>query len=191
MDTASQQESAKEFRLLLDEARRQLQDAQTHFDIWVELWPTEQNVKVINAYRGFFIPARKAHLDEFFIKVSNVVSNDHRAPSLYRLLDMVDRMPSLAPGLNLPSLRDRLKKQKGLLRRIKRYRNKRAAHWDTDLSKPTEPVQLGESKEMLKELQDMFNEISSAHTGGQVWVFTILEHRDTYRLLDRLRQTHL
>jgi len=107
---SSEEQRLTEFKLLLGEVRKQLIDAQSHFDIWEQLWPTEENVRVINTFRGFFMPTRNAHLDRFFIKVSNVVSNRRTSPSFYRLLTMLSVAPSLAPGINIRSLRSRLKK---------------------------------------------------------------------------------
>lgn len=185
---SSKEQRLTEFKLLLDEVRKQLLDGQIHFDIWEQLWPTEENVHVLNAFRGFFLPTRNAHLDRFFIKVSNVVSNRATSPSFYRLLNMLSVAPSLAPGIDIRALRSRLKKQKGLLERIRRYRNKRAAHWDMDVSEPLGPVQLGESRQMLRELEELFNEINRAHTIRQVWIFQPVERNDTRRLLSSLRQ---
>jgi hypothetical protein len=82
-----------------------------------------------------------------------------------------------------------LGREKDLLKRIKAYRNKRAAHWDTEVSEPLDPVFFGEAKQLLNELEEMFNKINIAHTGGGRWVFQWVEHRDTYYILDRLRQT--
>jgi len=185
---SSKEQRLTELELLLDEVRKQLLDAQIHFDIWEQLWPTEENARVLNAFRGFFTPTRNAHLDRFFIKVSNVVSNDPTSPSFYRLINMLSVAPSLAPGIDIRSLRSRLKKEKGLLARIWRYRNRRAAHWDMDVSEPLVPVQLGESRQMLMELEELFNEINRAHAIGHGWMFQPVERSDTRSLLSSLRQ---
>ncbi len=188
MANASEQQQLEGFESLLEEVRRQLTYAQIHFSIWEQLWPTEENVDIINAYRGFFLPTRDANLDLFFITISNVVSNDPRAPSLYRLLSMIDNYPGLAPNIiDIQLLRNRLKAQKNLLKRIKGFRNKRAAHWGTEVSEQIGPVRFGESREVLKELQNIFNEISYAH-GNQTWIFKPTEHRDASRVIDNLRR---
>lgn len=134
MTLSTEKQQVKEFESLLDEVRKQLLDAQIHFDIWEQLWPTEENVHIINVYRGFFQPTRIAHLDRFFIKASNVMSNDPTSPSFYRVLNMIRKDVNLAPGIELRALRNRLKKQKNLIERIRQYRNKRAAHWDTEVT---------------------------------------------------------
>jgi len=178
-------EQLTEFKSLLEEVRKQLLDAQMHFDIWEQLWPTEKKVDVINSYIGFFQPTRAAHLDRFFIKISNVVDNHRNSPSIYRLLNMVGSYMDLAPGIDMHSIHDRLKKQKDLLRRIRQYRNKRAAHWDM-AAKP-DPVFVGESRQLLMELASIFNEIHGAHDKN-VWSFRPQQYHDTDRLLDRLRK---
>jgi hypothetical protein len=187
LDTDSKKEQLSEFELLLEEVRKQLLDAQIHFDIGEQLWPTAENVDVLNAYKGFFLPTRNAHFDRFCIKISNVVSNDRRAPSFYRLLNMISSDPSLAPSINTRLLPTQLKAQKNLLETIQGFRDKRAAHWDTGVSEQIDPVKFGESHDMLKKLQDIFNEISGAH-GNQIWVFKPMEHRDAARVLSNLRR---
>lgn len=185
MDEESEQTQINEFKSLLEELRRQILDAHIHFDIWEKLWPTKENVDVLNSYRGFFLPTRNAHRDLFFIKVSNAVADDPRSPSFYRVLNMVTAKDDLALTIDVRSLKNRLKKLKGLLNRINRYRNKRVAHWDTDAIK-LDSVLVGESRALLEELEDIYNEINHAYNGN-VWSFKIWQYGDTVRLLNDLR----
>lgn len=185
VNTIDEQQLA-EFKSLLEELRQQLLDASIHFDIWVQLFPTAQVVDVINQYRGFFIPTSKAHLDRFFINVSNVVSNDPRAPSFYRIFKMLDNNPALASGVDVQSLRKRLKQHKEILKRINEYRNKRGAHWDTQERAQRKPVLFGDSRRMLEELQNVFNKVCAAHSGNE-WLFRTAQHGNTTSLLETLR----
>ena len=185
MDKQDEQETA-EFRSLLEELRRQLLDSCVHFEIWEQLWPTDQVVDVLNRYKGFFLPTRAAHLDRFFIKVSNIVSNNPRSPSFYRVLKMLDRKPGLAPGIDTRSLRKRLRQHKVVLEGINNYRNTKAAHCDTRQAAQQKPVLFGDCKRMLKELQDIFNEICGASTKS-VWSFKISQHGDTAAILSALK----
>jgi hypothetical protein len=180
------EEQVVKFRSLLEELRQQLLDASVHLDIWVQLFPTAQVVDVINQYKGFFQPTRQAHLDRFFIKVSTVVSNDPRAPSFYKIFKMLDNNPALASKVDVRLLRKRLKKHKEVLKGIKEYRDKRSAHGDTQEHAQRKPVLFGDSKRMLKELQDIFNQISAAHS-GHVWAFQYSQQSDTNGLLDALK----
>jgi hypothetical protein len=182
-----EEQNDTQFELLLEEVRRQLLEAHTHFDIWEQLLPTKEKVDVIEAYRGFFLPSLNAHIDRFYIKVSNVVSSDSRQPSLYRLLKMLTCNPALAPGIDVRNLRTRLGRQKGLLKRIDDYRDRRAAHWDMDNSEPLDPGQVSEIQHLLREMGGIFNEIHRAHTGHEVWSFRLMEHGDTSRMLSKLR----
>jgi len=175
-----------EFESLLEELRKQLLDACVHFDIWVQLFPTAQVVDVINQYVGFFQPTREAHRDRFFIKVSNVTSSDPKSSSFYRILKMLDNNPALASGVNVRSLRKRLKQHKKVLEAIKDYRDTRGAHWDTQVRAQRKPVLFGESRRMLNELQDMFNEICGAHSGN-VWSFKYSQQDNTASLLNTLK----
>ena len=186
MDKQNEQQTAV-FKTLLEELRKQLLEASIHFDIWEGLWPTAQVVDVINRYKGFFLPTRNAHLDRFFIKVSNVMSNDPRSPSFYRIFKMLDNNPDLAPGIDTRSLRKRLRQHRGVLEGINNHRNTKAAHWDTQQTAQRKSVLFGDSKRMLKELQDIFNEICGASTKN-VWSFKVSQHGDTTALLNHLNE---
>jgi len=186
MDKQNEQETA-ELKSLLEELRRQLLEASMHFDIWVGLYPTAQVVDVINRYKGFFLPTTKAHFDQFCVRISNIVSSDYRAPSLYKVFKILDANPSLAQNVDIRSLRKRLKQHRKVLEGIKFYRNTKGAHWDTGQVIKRKPVFYGESKRLLKELQEMFNEISGASTNN-VWSFKVSQHGDTTALLNHLNE---
>jgi len=100
MDNRNAQHKA-EFKSLLKELAKQLLDASIYFDIWEQLWPTEQVVGVINRYKGFFIPTRQAIIDQFFIKICNIISNDRRSPSFYNAFKMLDTNHNLAPDIDV------------------------------------------------------------------------------------------
>ena len=181
----------KEFSSLLEKLRKQLLDASMYFDALEQIWPTAQVVDVINRYKGFFQPARKALFDQFSIKVCNVISNDRRSPSFHKVFKMLDTNPTLAPNIDVQSLRKRLKQHKTTLTNIDNYRNTRAAHWDIiDVAVGKKPVLYGDSKKMLKELQDVFNEISGASTKN-VWSFKVSQHGDATALLNHLNELRI
>ena len=178
----------KEFRSLLEELRKQLLDASMYFDIWEQIWPTAQVVDIINRYKGFFQPTRKALFDQFCIRICNVISNDRRLPSFHKIFKMLDTNPNLALEIDVRSLRKRLKQHRAVLTAINDYRNTKAAHWDiTNQIAERKPVLFGDSRRMLKELQDIFNEICGAATNGE-WSFKPVEHGDTDSLLNHLKE---
>ena len=181
----------EEFTSLLEELRKQLLEASIYFDIWEQTWPTPQVVDVINRYKGFFQPTRRAFLDQFSIKICNVTGNDRRLPSFYKVFKMLDINPSLAPHVNTRLLRKRLKQHSIILAAIDSYRDTKAAHWDTTNNQVAErkPVLFGNSKRMLKDLQNIFNEICGAAT-DRTWSFKPLEHKDTKSLLSHLNELH-
>ena len=109
------------------------------------------------------------------------------SPSFHKLFGMMTKDAKLAPGLDVVSLKRRLKKQKGVLGRVKGARNKRAAHWDMEIEPA--PVLPHELKELLRELQSIFNEIYEARTGRN-WSFQYWEVGGTSALLDTLSEAH-
>jgi len=177
----------EEFEYVLDILRQQLLDASSHFDIFEKLWPTEKVVDVINRYKGFFQPTRAAHLERLIIKVSDIVSNQADAPSLYRILKMVGINSRLAPDIDVHDVRQRIKKHNETLKAIKDFRNTRVAHWDTSIEKLEKPVLLGDTKRMLEEFADIFNKISASHSKN-VWSFKYSEQGDVIALVDGLKR---
>ena len=180
----------KGFRSLLEELRKQLLDAAIYFEAWEQIWPTAQVVDVINRYKGFFQPTRKALFDQFSIKICNVISNDRRSPSFHKVFKMLDTYPNLAPNIDVQSLRRRLKQHRAVLTAIDDYRNTKAAHWDVQLTVKKKPVLYGDTRKMLEELEDMFNEISGAATNN-FWSFKPIPHGDTVALLNHLNETRI
>ena len=99
---------------------------------------------------------------------------------------MLDINTALAPGVDVRSLRNRLKQHKEVLKRIKEYRDKRGAHWDIKEQAQQKPVLFGDSKRMLEELQEVFNEISRAHSRNE-WSFGTSQQGNTTSLLNSLK----
>ena len=100
---------------------------------------------------------------------------------------MLNENATLAPGLDVRSLKRRLKSYKNTLSAIKHYRDTRAAHWDTEIQAKRKPILFGDCKRMLEELQQMFNEISGASTKN-VWSFKVSQHGDTNVLMNHLNE---
>lgn len=189
MDKQNEEQTA-ELQSLLEELRKQLLEASMHFDIWEELWPTTQVVDVINRYKGFFLPTRNAHIDRFYIKVCNVVSKKSSQPSFYHVFSLLNKNANLVPGLDVRSLKKRLKSHNKTLSAIEQYRNKKGAHWDIDIPAQRKPILFGDCKRMLKEMQEIFNEISGAATKN-LWSFKPIQHGDTNALLNHLNELRL
>lgn len=182
------EDEREEFAYILEVLRQQLLGASTHFYIFEQLWPTEKVVDIINRYKGFFQPTRAAHLDSLIIKVSDILSNNASAPSFYRVLNMIGRNPKLAPGINVPELKQGIRKHKKTLKAVKDYRNKRVAHWITSIKdeEVDKPLVL-DTKRMLGDLGAIFNRISASHSNSE-WVFKYAQQGDTLTLLEALNK---
>jgi hypothetical protein len=180
------QSGIDEVKAILEEVGKQLLDASTLWDICIQLWPTIQVVKIINRYKGFFQPTRKAIFDQFSIKICNVTSNDAHVPSFNKVFRLLDLNPEYAPDLDVRTLRKRLKKHKKVLEAVNNYRNTKAAHWDVKNRKDKEkPILFGDCQRTIKELQDVFNQISGA-VAKKGYSFKYVQHNDTTTLLQHL-----
>jgi len=189
----------EEFENVFEILRKQLLNASVNFYIWEQLFPTEKVIDIINRYIGFFQPTREAHLDGLIIKVSEILSSGRNAASLYRILNMIGRNPNLAPSINVREIKKRLRNHKKVVEAIRDYRNKRVAHWDitsvkervvpeyASIKRFRKPIFFGETKEMLTELQAIWNKISASHL-REIHAFRYGQQRDTVSLLEALRK---
>ena len=168
--------------------------AYTHYHIWEQLWPsTEQLAKVLNRYISFFQPTRQAHVHQFFLCVAKITDKRKDSKSLWRLLDEVEKTPSLVSRnpISTATLRAQIESYNDVLKRIRTHRNKRLAHIDESHSWPDSvmwsknPVTVSEAKKLLTDLEHVFNKLSSAHD-GQVWSLKVQRPNDTSRLLEEL-----
>ncbi len=180
------EEQVKVFESLLEKLREELFKACTNFDIFIQLWHTQEVVDVINQYIGFFWPTRWAHFDQFTIRVSELLGTKQGAPSFYNVFRMLSQNALLASNIDVRSLSNRLKENKEVVKAIKQYRNTVAAHAYTQSSVVRKPVLFGKAKRMLQDLQDIFNEISIAH-GNRPWSFKAVQHDDASQLLKALK----
>ena len=169
--------------------RDQLVAAQVCLDIWSHLMDrTEELARGLDRYRGFFVPTILAHQTLFFIKMTIATdAKDVRQPSVYEVLRIVEEVPSLAPSLNVASIRARLSPLADVMRRVRRARDRRFAHVDTTKKPPR--VELGEYRRLLEELKDCFWVISAAYgITGEPFVFNPAQGQHTSELLMMLQQ---
>lgn len=109
------------FTNLLNELRKELLEANTHFEIREKLWPTKETVDILNRYIGFFAPTMDAHFDSFCVKMCNITSNKANQPSFRRILDSIKQNKELAPNLNVNATEEQIKKHDGILQAIKQH----------------------------------------------------------------------
>ena len=178
-----------EFDRLLELLRQRLLDAKTHFDIWEALQnPSKEFADAVNLYRGFFVPTIGAHITSFFVRLAGTIDRDRRAASFYRVIEIVARNPSLAPGLNVAAFRANLESREEVFERIRTVRHRRAAHWDTD-DEPDD-VTVQESRQVLTDLASIFNGIYKCVKPGETWMFEYVQASDTNGVLDALTRLY-
>jgi len=184
---------SKKFGKWRDEIAGELAWANTHFRIWEQLWPTEHTVRIINKFRVFFQTTRQAHLQQFLLSVSKIMDKRRGSKSIWSLLNAVDNNPSLLQNkpLDTHQLWVKLDAHNSLIERIRIHRDKHIAHIDASQSWPDSdiwkknPVTIGEAKQLMEDLEDVFNKISTAYD-GHVWVLEYLGIDDTTSLINEL-----
>lgn len=149
---------------------------------------------VLNRFRVFFHYTMAAHSQLFFLHVTKVTEDRRDSINLWRLLDEVEKCPTLVPRLSISEvkqLRRQLKAHSDILRRIRTHRDKRIAHVDERHSWPDSRlwqdniVTVGEAKVLLQDLENIFNKLSVAHD-GQSWSLRTIRLEDTTMLLKQL-----
>ena len=176
---------------ILEATRLQLLAAQISFDTWLELIPTEDNDKldILNAYKGFFIPARSAFLDRCFIKLAIVTDRNHKkAPSLYRAVQQLGKVPGLVTKDDVQDLTSHLDEQRNVEKKVRRFRDKKAAHWEMGAN--PEPVYIGEVRGLLERLEDIFNDVYGSLFPSETYSFQLVEHGHTDYIIKGLREYH-
>ena len=145
---------ASDFEAKLLLLRDQLVAAQVCLEVWEHLSNRSAELaSALDRYRGFFVPTILPHQTLFFIKMAIATDHkDRRQPSLYEVLRLIEGEPSLAPGLDVGSLRTRVDRFADVIRRVRRARDRRFAHVDTRKNPPR--VKLGEYRRLLEELSN-------------------------------------
>ena len=168
--------------------------AYTHYHIWEQLWPSEESVRVLNQFRVFFHYTIAAHSQLFLLRVTKITEDRRDSINLWRLLDEVERQPTLVPGFSrgeVKQIRRKLRAQDDVLRRIRTHRDKRIAHVDERHSWPDSAlwqdsaVTVSEAKVLLQDLEDIFNRLSYAHD-GHGWSLKTVGLEDTTMLLKQM-----
>ena len=182
--------SKAKFETLLNEIRGQLLQAQTSFDIWFNLQAQDNDMlDILDSFKGFFIPTQDAHLDRYLIKIGNVLDDNQKhknAASFYRLLKMMRDDPNLAHGLDIDALQGRI--EKGVGKRVTILRHTRAAHWQ--IGARTQDVYLNEIRDLLTELESIFNDVHRAIYSKEIWSFQVAQSTDTQTVIDCLQVHH-
>jgi len=180
---------AERFEEILRLVWRHLTAANTHLTIWEELRSTPEREKLCDTYNGFFAWTRDAHIDRFINKTCVVTDPDKSQPSIYKLANMIQSHPILAPGFEFKNVPNRLKNHEGIEKEIRDVRNIRSDHWD--LKKIAPEPNVANCRGLLDELIGLLEDIWNAHepnpTGGRnIYSVTPEGDRDTSYILDKL-----
>jgi len=158
-----------EFKRQLDELQRQIFRAIVSYQVRLALWETPGVVDILNRYRGFFIPVRDALYGTMFMGFAKVFDHDSRTVSLKNLMkvakeDVADLVPNMTRK-KIDDLEQRLSQHDAILKAIKRLRDQHLAHLDA-APKPNLPLIKKDVDQMIKTLEDVFNQLSQGHDGS-------------------------
>ena len=146
--------------------------ASTKYALWLELWPTEERVGILNHYLGFFGPVRHALYATMLMEFAKLFDTDQRTISLRNLFqigraDSENLLPHAAP-VELENLAQRFAENGSVLESLKRKRNQQLAHLD---SNPMEALLIkGEFDLFVENVKENFNTLSAMHdTRAYIW----------------------
>jgi len=135
--------------------------------MWKALYFSDDEMSYpLDTYSGFFTLTIDAHASMFFIRAFTLVDNQSSGATFYRLLNLARRNPDLVPDVNITAQVRRFKRLESARKRIKLFRDKRAAHWDRNAMVINLTVEDAEG--VLHELHGIMNEFRIAHTGSGV-----------------------
>ncbi len=171
------------FQYQLSQLRKIILDCVSYFIVWESL--DKEYGKYLNSssakyldyfspkgpedlwwrYRGFLAPTRNALLWSALLQLSKAYDTDPRAVSLINLIANARNNPSeLAPYATQDSLeviQGKIAKNHGVLVKLRHYRNKRLAHYD---STETESIKIyvHQVTSLIKETKEIFNSLKYA-----------------------------
>jgi len=119
-------------------------------------------------YRGFFAPARNALLWSTLMQLSKAFDTDPRTVSLNNLLikarNNATELAHYATQDSLEDIQVKILNNVELLQRLRRYRNQRLVHFDSELMEdielPTEEVNT-----LVEETKSIFNSLKFSYVG--------------------------
>jgi len=164
-----------EFKKQLDELQRQIFRAIVSYQVRLALWETPGIVDILNRYRDFFIPVRDALYGTMFMGFARVFDHNSRTVSLKNLMKVAkEDVAGLVPNMTrkkIDDLEQRLSQHDAILKAIKRLRDQHLAHLDAT-PKPNLPLIKKDVDQMIKTLEDVFNQLSQGHDGsGYSWSY--------------------
>lgn len=119
-------------------------------------------------YRGFIAPCRKALLWSALMQLSKAYDQHQQNVNLYNILsEVLNNIDELAPHAtrdDLENIQARITKNRELIDRLKRFRNRRLAHLDSSLTErmdfPSDQVDI-----MIEETKVILDQLTYACEG--------------------------
>jgi hypothetical protein len=172
---------SQEFSRQLKELQKQIFYAFLSYNVYIALWPTEEVVNTLDRHRGFFIPVQNALYDTMIMGFAKVFDRDRRTMSLVNLLrEAKDSTVDLVPHLSISDIQAmeyQLSQHEHVRASIKNLRDQKLAHSDAN-PKPSRPPKKGEMDNLIKTVEEVFNELSSGHDKS-VYSWSFQQNRST------------
>jgi len=173
----------------------------------------ENNAKLVNLYKEFFIPTEQSHLQTFILGLMKFFDKDSRALSINALIKQIEENKDVFTSEILESIHPHLKeigaitqnylpisqesidyfeklyeKHKNLINNLKDIRDKQFAHTDMQAIEGT--FVPNEIEELIEDLQEMFNKLShSFDISSTIWNYLKEDSiRSTRLLLENLER---
>jgi hypothetical protein len=131
----------------------------------------DDSADALNRYRGFFLPAQRSLREVALLQFSKALDRHRGTVSLPNLLSAaMANSKVLVPRAELADLENlerRLAANDDLVRRLKSCRDQRLAHQDQRITKDTS-LPFGEVRQLVEDIQAMFNSLSSWHNGSTI-----------------------
>ena len=168
-------------------------DAVAYFSAWDPLYYADPDaVAVFNRYSGHFTPARVGLQLVMTLGIAKLFDQNWRAISIPNVISTAERNLStfvpLLEDATLTEMKQRMRAQALVLRRLTRLRNKRLAHYDVVINGRID-ITYEELSHLVEDIKWIWNELDHGHRQN-VTAFQRLEddaRRHTAALIDALR----
>lgn len=168
--TEQEKELQEELKECIESIWHALIEAKRNLHIWLEIYPTEPIVRILNRYRGFFVPTISAHNQMIFVNLYKVLDKRQDSYHFNCLFDLLGKLDK--PNVDVADCRKRIfEEHSETIKHLQKHRHKLIAHIDKELVpsrkrelkdkiNPEAEVTIGMVKALLKTLEDVLYEIS-------------------------------
>jgi hypothetical protein len=162
-------ELKKELQACIESIWYALLEAKSNLHIWLEIYPTEAIVRILNRYKGFFVPTMIAHRKMVFVNLYKMLDKRRDSYHFNCLFDLLEKLEN--PTVDIADCRKRIDEHAETIKHLQKHRHKLVSHIDKDLvpSKkreledqidPEVSVTIGMVKALIKTLEEVLYEIS-------------------------------